>query len=59
MRRYLAMDVILPYVAWITESFALGTRVLVFDRPRVDPQAPDAFGATVTFNIQLKGRRAA
>ena len=43
----------------LQESFALGTRLLVFDKVRVDPQAPDAYGATVTFNIPLKGRRAA
>jgi NitT/TauT family transport system ATP-binding protein len=43
----------------LQESFALGTRVLVFDKVRVDPQAPDAFGATITFNIPLKGHRAA
>jgi NitT/TauT family transport system ATP-binding protein len=42
----------------LQESFALGTRLLVFDKVRVDPQAPDAFGATITFNIPLKGRRA-
>jgi NitT/TauT family transport system ATP-binding protein len=41
----------------LQESFALGTRLLVFDKVRVDPQEPDAFGATVTFNIPLKGRR--
>jgi NitT/TauT family transport system ATP-binding protein len=41
----------------LQESFQLGTRVLVFDKVRVDPQEPDAFGATVTFNIPLKGHR--
>jgi NitT/TauT family transport system ATP-binding protein len=41
----------------LQESFALGTRVLVFDKVRVDPQSPEAFGATITFNIPLKGRR--
>jgi NitT/TauT family transport system ATP-binding protein len=41
----------------LQESFALGTRVLVFDKVRVDPQAPEAFGATITFNIPLKGHR--
>jgi NitT/TauT family transport system ATP-binding protein len=43
----------------LKESFALGTRLLVFDKTRVDTQAPSAFGATITFNIPLKGRRAA
>jgi NitT/TauT family transport system ATP-binding protein len=41
----------------LKESFALGTRVLVFDKVRVDPQSPEAFGATVTFDIPLKGHR--
>jgi NitT/TauT family transport system ATP-binding protein len=41
----------------LQESFALGTRVLVFDKVRVDPQAPEAFGATITFDIPLKGHR--
>jgi NitT/TauT family transport system ATP-binding protein len=42
----------------LQEGFALGTRVLVFDKVRIDPQEPDAFGATITFNIPLKGHRA-
>jgi NitT/TauT family transport system ATP-binding protein len=41
----------------LQESFALGTRLLVFDKVRVDPQSPEAFGATITFNIPLKGHR--
>jgi NitT/TauT family transport system ATP-binding protein len=41
----------------LKESFALGTRLLVFDKARVDPQSPEAFGATITFNIPLKGHR--
>ena len=41
----------------LQESFALGTRVLVFDKARIDSQAPEAFGATITFNIPLKGHR--
>jgi NitT/TauT family transport system ATP-binding protein len=41
----------------LKESFELGTRLLVFDKVRVDPQAPEAFGATITFNIPLKGHR--
>jgi NitT/TauT family transport system ATP-binding protein len=43
----------------LKESFELGTRLLVFDKVRSDPQAPEAFGATITFNIPLnKGHRA-
>jgi NitT/TauT family transport system ATP-binding protein len=41
----------------LKESFELGTRLLVFDKVRADPQAPEAFGATITFNIPLKGHR--
>ena len=41
----------------LKESFALGTRLLVFDKVRVDPQSPEAYGATITFNIPLKGHR--
>jgi len=38
----------------LKESFKLGTRLLVFDKRRHDPQAPDAYGATVTYDIPLK-----
>ncbi len=41
----------------LKESFALGTRLLVFDKVRIDPQAPEAFGATITYDIPLRGRR--
>jgi NitT/TauT family transport system ATP-binding protein len=41
----------------LKESFQLGTRLLVLDRLRVDPQAQDRYGATITYNIPLKGRR--
>jgi NitT/TauT family transport system ATP-binding protein len=41
----------------LKESFCLGTRVLVFDKVRVDPQAQERFGATITYNIPLKGHR--
>jgi len=42
----------------LKESFELGTRLLVFDKVRSDAQAPEAYGATVTYNIPLKGHRA-
>jgi NitT/TauT family transport system ATP-binding protein len=42
----------------LKESFQLGTRVLVFDKPRIDPQSPEAYGATVTYNIPLRRRDA-
>lgn len=35
----------------IGEAFKLGTRVLTFDRVRRDPHAPEAFGATVTYDL--------
>lgn len=37
----------------LAEGFHLGTRVLVFDKVRHDPQAPDAFGATITYDLPL------
>lgn len=40
----------------IREAFKLGTRVLAFDKVRHDPQAPDAYGATITYD--LPGRTA-
>ena len=42
----------------LKESFELGTRLLVFDKVRIDTQAPEAYGATITYNIPLKGHRA-
>ncbi|MDD3517336.1 MAG: ABC transporter ATP-binding protein [Chromatiales bacterium] len=43
----------------LREGFELGTRLLVFDKTRLDAQAPDAFGATITYDIPLnvKGNR--
>jgi len=41
----------------LKESFHLGTRLLVFDKVRLDSQAQDRYGATITYNIPLKGRR--
>lgn len=41
----------------LSEGFALGTRLLVFDKVRVDPQAPDSYGATVTYDIPLHADR--
>ena len=38
----------------LKESFELGTRVLVFDKVRDDPQAPERYGATVTYNLPLR-----
>jgi NitT/TauT family transport system ATP-binding protein len=41
----------------LKESFQLGTRLLVFDKLRHDPQAPEAYGASVTYDIPLKERK--
>ena len=37
----------------ISEAFALGTRVLTFDKRRHDPHAPHRFGATATYDLTL------
>jgi NitT/TauT family transport system ATP-binding protein len=39
----------------LKESFQLGTRLLVFDKVRQDPHAPEAYGARITFDIPLRG----
>lgn len=38
----------------VQESFKLGTRLLVFDKLRHDPQSPEAYGASVTYDLPLK-----
>jgi NitT/TauT family transport system ATP-binding protein len=38
----------------LQEGFTLGTRLLVFDKLRRDPHAPQAYGATITYDIPLK-----
>jgi NitT/TauT family transport system ATP-binding protein len=38
----------------IKESFQLGTRLLVFDKVRHDPHAPEAYGARVTYDLRLR-----
>jgi NitT/TauT family transport system ATP-binding protein len=37
----------------IAEAFSLGTRVLVFDKRRWDPQDPQAYGASITYDLPL------
>ena len=37
----------------ITEGFYLGTRLWVFDKPRLDPQPPGAYGARVTYDLPV------
>jgi NitT/TauT family transport system ATP-binding protein len=38
----------------LPEAFKLGDRVLVFDKPRWDPDAPEAYGATITYDFHAK-----
>jgi len=38
----------------LKEGFTLATRVLTFDKVRVDPDAPGAYGATITFDLPLQ-----
>jgi NitT/TauT family transport system ATP-binding protein len=42
----------------IQESFSLGTRLLTFDKLRHDPQSPEAYGASVTYDMPLTRRPA-
>ncbi len=37
----------------IKEAFKLGTRVLTFDKRRIDPQAPNRYGATAVYDVRL------
>ncbi|RHW22898.1 ABC transporter ATP-binding protein [Pseudomonas jilinensis] len=41
----------------LAEGFSLGTRLLVFDKTRIDPQAPGAYGARITYDIPLNTDR--
>ena len=43
----------------LAEGFNLGTRLLVFDKVRIDPQAPNAWGARITYDIPLNEARMA
>jgi NitT/TauT family transport system ATP-binding protein len=40
----------------IQEGFVLGTRMLVFDRVRVDPHEPDAYGASISYDLPIKNK---
>lgn len=37
----------------LTEGFYLGTRLVVLDKRRHDPQEPDAYGAAITYDIPV------
>jgi NitT/TauT family transport system ATP-binding protein len=41
----------------LSEGFSLGTRLLVFDKVRLDPHAPGAYGARITYDIPLNSDR--
>ncbi|MDT4860530.1 Bicarbonate transport ATP-binding protein CmpD [compost metagenome] len=43
----------------LSEGFSLGTRLLVFDKVRHDPHAPNAYGARITYDIPLNADRLA
>ncbi len=38
----------------LEEGFKLGDRVLVFDKVRWDPDAPEAYGATITYDFDAR-----
>ncbi|MEM7615074.1 MAG: ATP-binding cassette domain-containing protein [Pseudomonadota bacterium] len=40
----------------LPEGFKLGDRVIVFDKTRQDPDAPDAYGATITYDFDARDR---
>ncbi|MFK7995790.1 MAG: ABC transporter ATP-binding protein [Granulosicoccus sp.] len=37
----------------LQEGFHLGTRLWVFDKPRIDPHKPEAYGATITYDLPI------
>ncbi|GJL89936.1 MAG: lauroyl acyltransferase [Minwuia thermotolerans] len=41
----------------LSEAFKLGTRVVVFDKPRWDPQDPSRYGATITHDFRLGDKK--
>lgn len=41
----------------LTEGFYLGTRLLVFDKHRIDPDNPNRYGASITFDIPVADTR--
>lgn len=38
----------------IQEGFYLGTRLWVFDKERIDPHAPEAYGAKITYDLPVE-----
>lgn len=43
----------------LKEGFSLASRLLVFDKLRHDPHAPEAWGATITYDLPLDRQRPA
>ena len=41
----------------LREGFKLATRLLVLERLRIDPQAPERFGASITYDLRVERRR--
>lgn len=41
----------------LQEGFELGSRLIVFDKVRWDPQFPDAYGATITYDLDTSKRQ--
>ena len=41
----------------LSEGFYLGTRLWVFDKVRRDPQAPERYGSTITFDLPVGDTR--
>lgn len=41
----------------LSEGFYLGTRVVVFDKVRNDPHEPNAYGATVTYDLPADDKK--
>ncbi len=42
----------------ISEAFALGTRLITLNHARLDPQEQGRYGATVTYDLELKRKQA-
>ncbi|WP_160064430.1 ABC transporter ATP-binding protein [Psychromonas sp. L1A2] len=42
----------------LSEGFSLGSRVWVLDKPRIDPQQPERYGAQIVYDIALNATQA-
>lgn len=42
----------------LSEGFSLGSRVWVLDKPRIDPQQPERYGAQIVYDITLDSKQA-